>query len=157
MILAALCFLSSVRVWASGSRGPPSSESSCDSQSWLPYSLFRLSKLSASYCDLQPFLILFPHHSYPSPVLQHLFCHSPSLLLFVSQIAFSFPRTRMQAVSLSQQIAAVVVESASYISALPFPLGVAASRSHHHVRNATSAVKAAAPRNAASIGHSQIN
>ncbi|KAG0199666.1 hypothetical protein BGX28_007103, partial [Mortierella sp. GBA30] len=64
----------------------------------------------------------------------------------------------MQALSLSQQIAAVIVESASYIGALPFPATVAASRSHH-VRSATSAVKAAAPKPAASSavggGHGQ--
>ncbi|KAF9571498.1 hypothetical protein EC968_000461 [Mortierella alpina] len=55
----------------------------------------------------------------------------------------------MQALSLSQQIAAVIVESASYLGSLPLPATVAASRSHH-VRSATSAVKSAAPKPAAS-------
>ncbi|KAG0023747.1 hypothetical protein BGZ80_008224 [Entomortierella chlamydospora] len=60
----------------------------------------------------------------------------------------------MQALSLSQQIAAVVVESASYLSALP---GAAASRSNH-VQQTTSAVRAATARNAvaAATGYSKI-
>ncbi|KAF9114032.1 hypothetical protein BGX27_000300 [Mortierella sp. AM989] len=60
----------------------------------------------------------------------------------------------MQALSLSQQIAAVVVESASYLSALP---GAAASRSNH-VHQATSAVRATTTRNAATkaLGHSRV-
>ncbi|KAF9980150.1 hypothetical protein BGZ75_008765 [Mortierella antarctica] len=59
----------------------------------------------------------------------------------------------MQALSLSQQIAAVIVESASYLGSLPLPATVAASRSQH-VRSATSAVKSAAPKPAASGSHS---
>ncbi|KAG0294493.1 hypothetical protein BGZ98_001752 [Dissophora globulifera] len=64
----------------------------------------------------------------------------------------------MQALSLPQQIAAVVVESGSYLCALPFPAGAAASRSHH-VRNATtSAVKAATPRHVVqAAGYGQVH
>ncbi|KAF8930942.1 hypothetical protein BGZ58_007932 [Dissophora ornata] len=54
-------------------------------------------------------------------------------------------------------IAAVVVESASYLSALPFPVSAAATRSQH-VRKATSAVKAVVPKNVTTTaGHGQVH
>ncbi|KAF9180359.1 hypothetical protein BGZ51_006246 [Haplosporangium sp. Z 767] len=62
----------------------------------------------------------------------------------------------MQALTLSQQIATVVVESASYISALPFPTAASCSQ---HVRKATSVVKAAkaTPKMTSTVGsHSTI-